>query len=113
MSHFQRMTHDDGDTSLWLSVCTVPAADAVVDASGHTPNGYFWNGVAERLFEGPLAAVAARLQTDPEGDTFVARSADGAALDALEAAMNALLNDPDALRELIESADADGFDFDD
>lgn len=110
---YPKLIEYEGSHTLILPVCTWPAADAVVEAAGHTPNGYFWEGVARRLLDGELAPHAAALDFDPEGDTFVAHAAEPAPLKALDAALRALLGDPPALAALVAAADAEGFDFDD
>jgi hypothetical protein len=60
-----------------------------------------------------LPQHAAALDFDPEGDTFVAHATGRAPLEALDAALRALLADPPALAALVAAADAEGFDFDD
>ncbi len=111
---YPKLLEFKGRYSLILPVCTWPEADAVVEAAGHTPNGYFWEGVVRRLLgDGALAEHAEALGFDPEGDTFVAYAASRAPLDALDATLRALLGDPPALAALVAAADADGFDFDD
>ena len=58
----------EGQSSrLVLPVCISPDADVVVEQSGHTPNGYFWAGVAEWLLRGPLSDHRADFDFDPEG----------------------------------------------
>jgi hypothetical protein len=53
------------------------------------------------------------VEFDCEGDTFVALSADQAALETLGSTLAALLADPNALRSMIEAAIEEGFEFDD
>ncbi|MCA9547711.1 MAG: hypothetical protein KC613_25080 [Myxococcales bacterium] len=113
--NYPKLFEHEGNHSLILPVCTWPEADAVVEAAGHTPNGYFWEGIVRRLIEvdAELAAHADGMDFDPEGDTFVAYGADPAPLKALDKALRALLGDPPALAALLAAADAEGFDFDD
>jgi hypothetical protein len=111
MTPLKLLEHED-EFTLMMTVCSEPRADEVVESLGHTPNGYFWEGIATLLLEGPLTELADRVEFDCEGDTFVALSADQAALETLGSTLAALLADPNALRSMIEAAIEEGFEFD-
>lgn len=108
-----KVLEHEGEFTLLMTVCEEPRADEVVDSLGHTPNGYFWEGIATLLLQGPLAELADSVEFDCEGDTFVALSTDRAVLESLGNALAALLADPSALRTMIETAIEEGFEFDD
>lgn len=87
--------------------CGELPVDPAISATGHEPNGYFWEGVAQYLFED-----ADDLVFDSEGGMFCA-SGDRSTLDGLRMAMASYLTDAAAVTGLIERAEADGFEFDD
>jgi hypothetical protein len=91
------------------------AVEDEIEALGHLGNGYFWQGVAERLAaEAPaLAKALERIELDPEAGMFAAFSKDRAALDLLGCKMAEIANSPDKLRSLVARAEAAGFEFDD
>ena len=100
--------HDfGGEHSLTFYTGELPA-DPAVQAAGHEPNGYFWDGVA--AFAAPDAA--ARLEMDSEAGMFCARGP-LEALQELKAALEPILGDPAAATGLIARAEAAGFEFDD
>ena len=96
----------EGDFSLTFYCGELPADNAVV-ATGHEPNGYFWEGVAQYVFED-----AEDLEFDSEGSMFCA-SGDRSTLEALRLAMSGYLTDAGAITALVQRAEADGFEFDD
>lgn len=97
----------DGRTSLFFATGGLDADDAVF-ASGHEPNGYFWEGLVE--FAWPH--IADRLKFDCEAGTFVAIGA-RTDLELLRDTLNPVLADPATVRDLVEQAEAAGFEFDD
>lgn len=99
--------------SLILEVGEAPIAEDAVEASGHEPNGYFWEGVARRLVATEAPELAELVDYDPEGSMFVAYGNDRDALTRLGNLMARVANDADAMTALIEAAEADGFEFDD
>jgi hypothetical protein len=88
--------------------CGELPADAAISATGHEPNGYFWEGVAAYLDQ----ALAARLELDSEAGMFSA-SGSRADLEDLQAKLEPLLSGQQDIRGLITRAEADGFEFDD
>ncbi|MFD9827897.1 Imm51 family immunity protein [Tsukamurella tyrosinosolvens] len=98
-----------GMRSLILVAGGTPSDDAVV-ALGHEPNGYFWQGIAERILPERILAV---IDFDSEAGVFAARSSDAETLVVAGWAMASVVNDPARLREVVAAAEADGFVFDD
>lgn len=96
----------EGSFSLTFD-CDLPVNGAVYEA-GHTPNGYFWEGVA--TYVAPKLADAVEL--DCEASAFCAWGARDD-LVALQAAIEPFLTDRDAIREVVVRAEAEGFGFDD
>jgi hypothetical protein len=88
--------------------CGELAADSAIRAAGHEPNGYFWEGVAAFVAEKQVS----RLELDSEAGMF---SVDGARwrLKRLQRHLEPLLDDPDAVAELIRQAEGQGFEFND
>jgi hypothetical protein len=103
---------DDGRVELILSTGGTDA-DAVIEESGHTPNGYFWDGVAGFLLESTAPEIGTSIEYDSEAGTFVAIGTDRRALARLGALLAVVANNPDAMRELIRAAQAAKFEFDD
>jgi hypothetical protein len=101
-----------GAWSLVLPAGETPAEQAISD-SGHAGNGYFWEGVAQRLVEERAPDLATRLSYDPEAGAFVAYGPDQDALTQLGRLMATVANDRERLAALIARAEADGFEFDD
>ena len=97
-----------GGYSLILVAGGTPSDDAVV-ALGHEPNGYFWQGVAERILPEQMLAG---IRFDSEAGMFSARS-DKETLVILGSEMARIASDPARVRELVAAAEADGFVFDD
>jgi hypothetical protein len=98
-----------GARSLILVAGGTPS-DQAVQELGHEPNGYFWQGVAERILPDGMIEV---IDFDSESGMFCARSADLETLVVLGTAMAAVVNDPARLRAVVAAAEADGFVFDD
>ncbi|MBE3008573.1 hypothetical protein IL992_05140 [Microbispora sp. NEAU-D428] len=98
--------------SLLLDAATTQVDD-VIEELGHTPNGYFWEGVAQLLVSTEAPALEGRFSYDPEGDMFCAYGKDRGALEELGARMAAVAADADRMRRLVAAAEADGFEFDD
>lgn len=98
-----------GAHSLILVAGGTPSDDAVV-ALGHEPNGYFWQGIAERILP---ERILSGIDFDSEAGMFTARSADTETLVEAGWAMASVVNDPARLREVVAAAEADGFAFDD
>ncbi|KNB51936.1 Imm51 family immunity protein [Streptomyces caatingaensis] len=100
--------HDfGGEHSLTLDAGGL-AADAVVAAAGHEPNGYFWEGLVR--FAWP--DIAERLDFDSEAGMFcaVGSSSD---LARLKTAVESVVTSPEAVRDIIARAETSGFEFDD
>ncbi|MER7765774.1 Imm51 family immunity protein [Kitasatospora sp. NPDC096140] len=96
-----------GEYSLTLDAGGL-AADAAVAAAGHEPNGYFWEGLVQ--FAWP--DIAERLEFDSEAGMFCAVGGPSD-LARLKAAVESVIADPEAVRDLIARAEASGFEFDD
>lgn len=103
--------HPDIGPSLTLHCFT--AVDEDVRASGHEPNGYFWEGIAELLIRREATDLAGQFEWDSEGSMFCAFASDRAPLDRLAELMTPVIADREALRALMEHAAAIGFEFDD
>lgn len=101
-----------GSYSLLLNAGTTDVDD-VIEELGHEPNGYFWEGIAQLLVSTEAPALEGRFSYDPEGDMFVAYGPDRDALVELSTLMSAVATDAERARQLITSAKADGFEFDD
>jgi hypothetical protein len=80
---------------------------------GHEPNGYFWEGIVELLVTTEAPTLEGRFSSDPEGGAFYATSNDRDALDDLAVLLRAVATDGNRLRQLMEFAEASGFEFDD
>lgn len=96
-----------GSSSLTFACGRLPA-DAAVVATGHEPNGYFWEGVAQYLAAGLISQV----ELDCEAGMFCA-SGDRAVLGQLREELGRYLNDPEKMARLVREAEASGFQFDD
>ncbi|MEU8177163.1 Imm51 family immunity protein [Microbispora hainanensis] len=101
-----------GKYSLLLDAGTTQVDD-VIEELGHTPNGYFWEGVAQLLVSTEAPALEGRFSYDPEGGMFCAYGTDRSALEELGTRMAAVAADADRMRRLVTAAEADGFEFDD
>jgi hypothetical protein len=101
-----------GRFSLLLNAGTT-SVDGLIEQLGHTPNGYFWEGVARVLVSTKAPALEGRFSYDPEAGMFCAYGQDRGALEELKALMAGAANDPDRMRKLIAQAKAKGIEFDD
>jgi hypothetical protein len=101
-----------GKFSLLLNAGTT-AVDDAVERLGRDPGGYFWEGVARFLVSTQAPALEGRFKYDPEASMFCAYGEDRAALEQLGSLMSAVAGDADRMRQLIASATASGFEFDD
>ncbi|MFD3537670.1 Imm51 family immunity protein [Streptomyces sp. NPDC058664] len=100
--------HDfDGEHSLTLSTGDL-AADAAVVATGHEPNGHFWEGLVQ--FAWP--DLAERLDFDSEAGTFCALGS-LSDLARLKAVLEPVISSPSAGREIVARAETACFEFDD
>ncbi|MFF2329575.1 MULTISPECIES: Imm51 family immunity protein [unclassified Streptomyces] len=100
--------HDvDGAHSLTLNAGGL-AADAAVAATGHEPNGYFWEGLVR--FAWP--DIAECLDFDSEAGMFCAVGSPSA-LARLKTVVESVIASPEAVRDIIARAEASGFEFDD
>lgn len=97
----------DGEYSL-VFYCGELPVDGAIQAAGHEPNGYFWEGVAEVL----APHLVERLELDSEAGMF---SAVGSLEDvaALQILLEPFLADPNKITRLVADAEARGFEFDD
>lgn len=96
--------HDfDGEHSLTLDVGGL-AADAAVVAAGHEPNGYFWEGLVR--FAWP--DIAEHLDFDSEADMLCAVGSPSD-LARLKSAVESLITNPAAVRDVIARAETAGF----
>lgn len=82
--------------------------DSVIQAAGHEPNGYFWEGVAQLL----APSLMPRLELDSEGSMFCAVDA-VTDLEQLRGVMQPMLTDPEAMDALMRTAETQGYEFDD
>ncbi|MCQ4207563.1 Imm51 family immunity protein [Streptomyces longispororuber] len=100
--------HDfDGEHSLTL-VAGDLVADVAVVAAGHEPNGYFWEGLVQ--FAWP--DLAERLDFDSEGGMFCALGS-LSDLTQLKTALEPMISNSTAVREIVVRAETAGFEFDD
>ncbi len=89
------------------------AVDGLVEELGHEPNGFFWEGVAQFLIGEEAPELDGRVELDPEAGMFCAYGNDRAALERLGTLMAAVANDEEGMRNLLEAAEENGFEFDD
>jgi hypothetical protein len=101
-----------GTFTLSLEAGTTDVDDLIREL-GHTPNGYFWEGIVELLVSIEATTLEDRFETDPEGGAFVAHSQDRQALDDLAERLRAVAGSKIRLRQLVEFAESTGFEFDD
>lgn len=101
-----------GEYSLSLEAGTTDVDDLISEL-GHEPNGYFWEGIVELLVTTEAPTLAGRFSSDPEGGAFYATSNDRNALDDLAVLLRTIAADRNRLRQLMEFAEASGFEFDD
>ncbi|GAA2633306.1 hypothetical protein GCM10010399_77180 [Dactylosporangium fulvum] len=103
---------DPGKYSLLLNAGTT-AVDGVIEELGHESNGYFWEGIAQVLVATEAPELEGRFSYDPEAGMFCAYGNDREALEALGTRMSAVAGDTDRIRQLVATAEANGFEFDD
>lgn len=96
-----------GEYSLIFHCGGLPA-DAAVTASGHEPNGYFWEGIATLL----APDVIEHLDMDSDPDTFRATGL-RSDLEDLRHRLEPVVSSADAVRALLRRAEREGFEFDD
>ncbi|GAB3286146.1 Imm51 family immunity protein [Kineosporia babensis] len=101
-----------GKYSLIMSTGGLPT-DEAVSRSGHEPNGYFWDGVAEWVIRNQVPEVKGRVNSDSEAGMYCAYGTDREALATLGEAMARVANAPDTLLALITEAKNAGIEFDD
>jgi hypothetical protein len=99
---------DLADSSSLVFECGDLPADTAISAAGHTPNGYFWMGVAQYLNE----SLASQVELDCEAGMFCARG-DRAVLRQLRLELEGYLDAPEKTAQLIRDAENSGFQFDD
>jgi hypothetical protein len=87
--------------------------DGLIEELGHTPNGYFWEGVARLLVRTKASELDGRFSYDPEAGMFCAYGEDRGALEELGRLMAAVATDGARMRTLVAQAKAKGFEFDD
>jgi hypothetical protein len=101
-----------GKYSLLLDAGTTDVDDLVEDL-GQEPGGYFWEGVARYLVQTEAQGLEGRFAYDPEASMFCAYGEDRAALEELGERLSAVARDGDRMRQLLETAEASGIEFDD
>jgi len=104
---YAHLTKLDGEFTLTLACDGLPA-DVAVTASGHEPNGYFW----ERLLTVSAPDVVGHVELDSEAGAFVATGAKRA-LEELQRLLETLVADPSMVTALVARAEEAGFEFDD
>jgi hypothetical protein len=100
-----------GSWSLILSEGDVVAMFDVVEKLGHSPNGYFWEGVAKMVVRQSAPDLEEVVDYDSEAGMFCARAPDKEALARLGGLMAPIVTSAKRLRMLMESANH--LDFDD
>lgn len=105
MQHM-RIIDFDGESTLTLD-CSTPVDQVIIDA-GHEPNGFFWEGVAQLVGDDLMDLV----EFDSEGSMFAA-DGDRLDLEQLQDRMEPVIAEPQAMRELLAEAKAEGFEFED
>jgi hypothetical protein len=101
-----------GRYSLWLEAGTTDVDDLIYEL-GHTPNGYFWEGIVDLLVTTEAGALKGRFECDPEGGAFVAYSEDRGVLVDLAGRLRTVATNGNRLRTIVEHAESIGFEFDD
>lgn len=100
--------HDiDGSISLTFYCGGLPA-DEAVNAAGHEPNGYFWEGMVQYF----APSLTDQVELDSEAGMFAAYG-DRVVLEQLRDMLDAYLDDGDRTTATIREAEASGFQFDD
>jgi hypothetical protein len=100
--------HDiDGSSSLTFYCGELPA-DAAIMASGHEPNGSFWESLVQYL----APWLVEQLELDSEGSMFAAYG-EPVALEELRKLLSPYLDDGERVAVTIREAESSGFEFDD
>jgi len=105
-NHMQ-LVESDGSFSLTFSCGDLPADTAIV-ATGHEPNGYFWEGMVRYL----APHLAEQVELDAEAGLFAAYG-ERAALEDVEALLRPYLDEGERVAATIRAAEESGFEFDD
>lgn len=100
-----------GTWSLLLKESDVAGMFDVVESLGHTPNGYFWEGVAKTLVRQAAPELEEVLDYDSEAGMFCACASAKAPLARLGELMAPVVTSAERLRKIMASAN--GVDFDD
>ena len=102
-----RMSYDDGGFGLFFTCDAFFAmgAERVFEEGDAYPNGPGWESVVAPAFERAHPAIADQVEYDCEADTFVARAADDAHLDALASVIAAITASPAALARAVAARD--------
>src|SRR5262249_41021115 len=98
---------EPGRYSLWLEAGTTNGDDLISEL-GHTPNGYFWEGIVELLVTSEACGPKGRFSCDPEAGAFCAHSHDRVVLEDLAARLRSVATGEDQLRHLVQLAAATG-----
>ena len=106
---FVLLSPSEHSASWTLLLADTHSPAAIFEEQGHTGSGYSWDSVARQALR-DLSEHAESIEFDSEAGTFVAMSAEKAALVALGGALKRLLEDPDALRKVIRSVPEDDWD---
>jgi hypothetical protein len=107
MANLLRIDESDGSFSCTF-YCGGLSADEAVIASGHEPNGYFWEGLVQYL----APDLAEQLELDSEGGMFAAYG-DRDVIERLRDLLRPYLADGQRVSSVIRDAEAAGFEFDD
>lgn len=100
--------HDiNGSISLTFYCGELPA-DGAINAAGHEPNGYFWEGMVQYL----APSLTDQVELDSEGGMFAAYG-DRVVLEQLRDLIDPYLDDGERVSATIREAEASGFHFDD
>lgn len=102
-----RVVESDGSFSCTFYCGELPADEAVI-ASGHEPNGYFWEGLVRYL----APDLAEQLELDSEGGMFTAYG-DMDVMERLRELLRPYLADGQRVTSVIRDVEAAGFEFDD
>ena len=97
-----------GDQASVTFDCGELPADEAVEAVGHTPNGYFWEGLLQYV----APDLVQRIELDSEAGMFAAYG-DPADLDRIVALLGPYLDDGERVAAEVRRAEAAGFVFDD
>lgn len=104
---YSRIHETAGQYSLTFPCRDLPANQVVI-AAGHTPSGYFWEGIAS-LIAPDLVGV---LELDSDTETFRASGLRDD-LEELRNKLELIIARPAAIRAALARADAEGFELHD